>query len=88
MESWMKQKSIEKQIRNAIHSSIITFCIRIVGAVVIGLLLYHRELHLFWSIILWTMLVGIAIQMLFMPYLTWVRIKELKEGELYEASQY
>lgn len=84
----MKQKSIEKQIRIAIISSIITFCIRLIALGVVGWVLYRGNTALVITILLWMVLAGLAIDLLFMPYLTWIRIKELKEGELYEAGQY
>lgn len=84
----MKQKNIEKQIRIAIITSVITICIRIMALGVVAVVLHGGEMGILLTVLLWMVLAGIVIHILFMPYLTWVRIKELREGELYEASQY
>ncbi len=84
----MKQKSIDKSIRSVVISAIITICIRI-SVILVGIrFLYQNEVGTLLAIFIWIVVGGSAVTMLFMPYLTWVRMKELKEGELYEAGKY
>ncbi len=90
--NWMKprntEESIDKRIQKAIISSIISVCIQIVVVLVVYYLLHRFALHWIFVAVCWVSIIASAIQIVAMPYLTWVRIKEIRGGELDEARKY
>ncbi len=80
--------SKDNKIRKAIKSAIITICIRIAALFACFSLWRGREWGTLFTITLLGFMVAMAIQIVFMPYFTWRRVKEIEGGELDEASQY
>ncbi len=84
----MKQKNIKQDTKRVVISSLLNLCIQIAiiylwitkFSNLVGNTLLHS--------LIWVIIMALAIQTLFLPYLTWIRIKEIREGEIYEASKY
>lgn len=88
MVNLMKQESIRQTSRSVVISSIVDLCIRIaiicIWITKFEVLVNNSILHT----IIWLVIITLAVQALFLPYLTWLRIKEIRKGEYYEASKY
>lgn len=84
----MRQKNIDKEIKDSIVSMILNMIFRI-AIIFIWIAKFQSEKYgLLFSAVMWTAVIILGIQTLFLPYGTWTRIKEIKKGELYEACKY
>lgn len=84
----MKRKSINEEIRSAKISTVINLIFRIV---IICLWCGKYEQFIdneYINIAIYFVMLVLALQCLFLPYLTMMRIKEIRKGEIYEASKY
>lgn len=84
----MRRESIEKEIKQAVVSAVINTIARIIIITISVWWLKSSQINSLFLSILWLVPISLALQVIFLPYMTKRRIKEIKEGELYESSKY
>ncbi|MFI3163946.1 MAG: hypothetical protein R3Y65_05895 [Bacillota bacterium] len=84
----MKHENIKSQIKSSIISACVSFVVKMA---IVVFTLYNIESiksYVVLYVIAWAVVIAIILQIIFLPFMVRARIKEIKKGEIYEASKY
>ncbi len=84
----MKRENIKSQIKSAVFSVCVNFALKMA---IVVFTLYNIESikrYTVLYVLAWAVIIAVILQIIFLPFMVRARIKEIKKGEIYEASKY